>query len=681
MPNHLSGEKSPYLLQHAHHPVDWYPWGDAAFEKARRANKPIFLSIGYATCHWCHVMAHESFEDPDIADLLNQYFVAIKVDREERPDIDHLYMTACQALTGQGGWPLSVFMTPDAKPFYAGTYFPKRGRFGLPGFADMLRRIAELWRMEPEKLKAAGDQLVAALSSENKAAGFEGDLAEILERAVSQLGASYDSHWGGFGPAPKFPTPHRLTFLLRWFKRTGDPDALAMVEKTMKAMWRGGVYDQIGFGFHRYSVDAQWRVPHFEKMLYDQALIMMAAAECLQATGRAMYGDMIEEVYTYVAQEMRSPEGGFYSAQDADSEGKEGLYYLWRPEEVMDILGNEEGALVCRFFDITPEGNFEEGRSIPRAPVDIEAFGQREGIPPGELKERIGKAKIRLLEARRRRIPPLKDDKVLTSWNGLMIAALAQAACATGRNAYLAAAKDAADFLLQAMVRDDRLFHRFREGDVAIDGLLEDYVYLTWGLLELYEAGFETEVLSHAIAWTDRALARFWDEEGGGFFLAAPGRGLPVRSQAVYDGAVPSANSVALSNLLRLGYVTGNVSYHEHADRLIQRFIGTVASYPSGYTHFLNGVMLALGPSREIVVSGDPSRVEVREALSEIRRTYLPESVAVFRDPRVGKIVTLCPYLSDYPMEDSPAVYICEGGACREPVRDLTSLKRALASL
>ena len=532
--------------------------------------------------------------------------------------------------------------------------------------------------------KTPGGGGTAHFSSEGESAasGHGKDLSpEVLEKAVAQLRASYDSLWGGFGSEPKFPTPHHLTFLLRWFKRRREPDLLAMVEKTLKAMWQGGPFDQIGFRFHRYSVDAQWKVPHFEKMLYDQALIMEAASECYQVTGDPMYTSIIHQVFTYVTREMRHPGGGFYSAQDADSEGGEGLYYLWRPDEIRDVLGKEEGELICRFLDITPEGNFENRQSIPRVSVSLEEFGRREGFSADALRSIVERAKSRLFETRAHRAPPLKDDKILTSWNGLMIAALAFTARATGQDVYLSTAKAAAGFLLETAIRGDCLFHRYREGEVAIEGMLEDYAYLVWSLLELYETDFDTGMLSQAISWTDRMISQFWDEMEGGFYLTVSGTGLPVRTQAVYDGAIPSANSLALSNLLRLGHMTGDVRYHELADRLIRRFGGPVASHPMGYTHFLNGLLLALGPSREIVVTGELSDGKVREILSEIRRVYLPEAVTILKHPSDREITNLCPYLVKYPVEETPALYICEGSACREPIHDLSSVKRVLDTL
>ncbi len=678
MPNHLIHEKSPYLLQHAHNPVDWYPWGAAAFEKADRENKPVFLSIGYATCHWCHVMAHESFEDPEVAVFLNRHYVAVKVDREERPDIDAVYMAACQALTGQGGWPLSVFLTPDKKPFYAGTYFPKAGRFGLPGFLDILRKIAELWTSQPGKIREAANQVVGLFKDEEVASSHPERLSEgALVKAYAQLRGAFDARWAGFGSAPKFPTPHNLTFLLRWHRYKKSAEAREMAERTLKAMRYGGIFDQVGYGFHRYSVDAAWRVPHFEKMLYDQALLMAAYAEAAMATGDGFYGQVVREIFSYVQREMTHPGGGFYSAQDADSEGKEGFYYLWTPGEVTEILGKDDGALLCRYYDITAEGNFEEGKSIPRVPVPPERFAEREGIALETLEETLRRSRKRLLEARARRVPPLKDDKILTSWNGLMIAALAYAGRATGTEAYISAAVASAAFIQDALWRDGRLFHRFRDGDMAVEGLLEDYAFLAWGILELFEATFESRYLERAVDLCGEMRRRFWDTELGGYFSTSlTASELPYRRKEVYDGALPSANSAALWVHLRLAALTGDTAHAERADILLRTFAGKVSAAPMGHTQFLSGLFYSLGPSREIIVSGNSHAPRVREMLEILRRRYDPHAAVLVHDPADARLTGLCPFLADYPaLEDNKAAaYVCEKGMCKAPVGTVEGL-------
>lgn len=683
--NHLKGEKSPYLLQHATNPVDWYPWGAAAFEKARSENKPVFLSIGYATCHWCHVMARESFEDQEVADFLNSHFVCIKVDREERPDIDATYMAACQVLTGQGGWPLSVFLAPDASPFYAGTYFPKNGRFGMPGFKQVLEKIAELWKSQPWKVLSAGKKVSEIIEKGNDAIPHSAGLTErTLEVAFSQLRGAFDETWGGFGNAPKFPTPHHLTFLLMWFHRTSELIALNMVKKTLLAMRSGGVFDQIGFGFHRYSVDASWHVPHFEKMLYDQALLMMAYTGGFQATNDNNYADVSKEIFTYIQRDMTHPNGGFYSAEDADSDGKEGLFYLWTPREVRKLLGKDRGELICRFFNITEGGNFESGMSIPRILTPSDVFASEEGIPVEEWDNILGRARQTLFNAREKRNHPMKDDKILTSWNGLMIAALSSAAKATQYTPYLEAAKEAEEFLWHTMIKEHRLYHRYRDGDVAIEGFLEDYAFLAWGLLELYESSFNSKYLEKAIEINREMIKHFWDEGNGGFFFTRKNTSyMPQRSKEIYDGAIPSANSVALSVIIRLGHITGESRYHEMANELTNYFSSKVSAFPMGYTQFLNGLSHALGPSREIVVVGDRNSRKTLEVVEKIQKAFVPNKVVILYDPVDKVLKRLCPYLSNYPVSEdhTPVIYICEKGTCQKPIDDPRELEEVLKHL
>jgi len=683
MPNHLINEKSPYLLQHAHNPVDWYPWGETALKKAKEEEKPIFLSIGYATCHWCHVMAHESFEAPEVAAFLNRHFVPIKVDREERPDLDAVYMAACQALTGHGGWPLSVFLTPEGKPFYAGTYFPKEGRFGMTGFLDLLAKIAELWENQRGKIFEAGEQITSLLEkmSENTT-GVDTLSEETLRQAYDQLRQTYDASHGGFGAAPKFPTPHHLTFLLRWYERAKSPEALTMAEETLMAMRRGGIFDHVGFGFHRYSVDTQWHVPHFEKMLYDQAMLMMAYAEAFQVTRNPRYAATVREIFDYLQRVMTHPEGGFYSAEDADSEGKEGLFYLWTPRQVKEILGRETGELICRYFDITEEGNFEGGRSIPRILVPFRQFCQQEGLKVKEWEKILGDSRRRLLAVREKRVHPLKDDKILTSWNGLMIAALALAAKALGETALLDAAKNAETFIRKTLWTGESLYHRYRDGDVAIEGFLEDNAFLAWGLLELYEASLETEYLERAVMLHQKMMSEFWDGERGGFFFTrARASSVLARRKDLYDGAIPSANSVALSNLVRLGHITGGPEYHRAAQAMIDYFATKVSSFPMGYTHFLNGLSHALGPSRELVIVGKRDNPTLSDAIGKIHAAFTPRDVLVFYDPDDEAAARLCPYLSSYPHPKGDFdIYVCENGTCRSPVPDIESLDHILGT-
>jgi len=686
MSNLLIQEKSPYLLQHAENPVHWYPWGPEAFHKAEEEDRPIFLSIGYATCHWCHVMAHESFEDEEVARLLNEFYVSIKVDREERPDIDQVYMSVCQALTGRGGWPLSIFMTPEGKPFFAGSYFPKRSRLGMSGFVELLTKIAELWQMDREKILRAGEDITQSIrrSHENREQGFLLTL-DTLEKGQEQLSQAFDSTWGGFGLAPKFPTPHHLTFLLRRFKRDKDHQVLRIIEKTLEAMRFGGIFDQIGLGFHRYSVDEKWLVPHFEKMLYDQALLALAYVEAYQALEIPFYAQVAREIFTYVMRDMTSTEGGFYSAEDADSEGKEGLFYLWKAEEIIQILGPKTGNLFCRYYNITAQGNFEEGMNIPHMIRSLSEFAQSEEMEAAELETLLAEARERLFQVRRRRIPPLKDDKILTSWNGLMIAALAKGSQALGEPLYVQAAKKAADFILGSMrTPEGGLYRRYRDGHLANSGYLEDYAFFIWGLIELFETTFETFYLEEAVRMHQLQLDLFWDpEQGGCFFTPRDGESLITREKDLYDGAIPSGNSVTALNCLRLGRLTGKTDWEEKADQLIRNFSGQVAGYPMAYTQFLNTMDFLLGPSQEIVVAGDPAQKGTQEMISLIHRTFLPNKVLLYRpgDENKERILKLSPFLKDMvSLNQQPTVYLCESYACQTPITDPELLSRTIGS-
>jgi uncharacterized protein YyaL (SSP411 family) len=683
-PNHLIREKSPYLLQHADNPVDWYPWCQEAFQKAKKEDKPIFLSIGYATCHWCHVMAHESFEDEEVAKLLNQSFVSIKVDREERPDIDQIYMSVCQALTGQGGWPLTIFMTPEGNPFFAGTYFPKSSRMGLIGFVELLTRVSSLWGRDRERILQDSEEIRKAIQKE-ASSGAAGPVLDqgVLSKAYGHFLNAFDAARGGFGKAPKFPTPHHLTFLLRWYRRSKDPQAASMVQKTLEAMRNGGIFDQIGFGFHRYSVDERWLVPHFEKMLYDQALLAMAYTESYQALGKVQHAKVVREIFTYVLRDMTSPEGGFYSAEDADSEGKEGLFYIWTPPEVKKHLGENLGDLFCRFYGISPEGNFEEGTSIPYISQTPESFAAQEKMGLTELEEALKKARKDLFHVREKRVHPLKDDKMITSWNGLMIAALAKGYQAFRDEAYAQAAQKAADFILQRIrTAHGQLHRRYRHGHIAHPGFLDDYAYLIWGLIELYEATFEVRYLQEAIHLNQIMIELFWDAERGGFYFSGrDNEALISRPKDVYDGAVPSGNSVAALNLLRLGRMTGKVDLEKKADQLLQVFSTPVAEYPMAFTHLLIALDFMMGPSQEIVIAGDPALEETRAMIAVVQQSFLPNKVVLLRaEGYVGqKLSTFSPFVEGMqPLNERPAVYLCENYTCKTPLTDLAALKAAL---
>jgi len=669
MANRLSKEKSPYLLQHASNPVDWYPWGDEAFDKAKSEDKPVFLSIGYSTCHWCHVMERESFEDTEVAELLNRHFVSVKVDREERPDIDHIYMSVCQALTGQGGWPLTVIMTPEKKPFFAGTYFPKKSKWGRSGLMDILGQVAVKWKSGREAVTEAGERIVNAVL--NQLSGEEGDLRrDLLEKVYSDLENSFDSRYGGFGDAPKFPTPHNLMFLLRYWKRTGEIKALAMVEKTLRSMYAGGIYDHVGFGFSRYSTDRRWLVPHFEKMLYDNALISMVFTETFQSTGDPFYRRAAGEVFTYVLRDMTSPEGGFYSAEDADSEGEEGRFYVWTPGEVTRVLGPEEGRLFCEIFDISGEGNFE-GHSIPNL-ITSKDLGD-------DHRQSLENSRQKLFLHRENRVHPYKDDKILTSWNGLMIVCLARSTAVTGEKAYAGAAVRAADFIWSRMRRNDgRLLARYRDGEAAFPGYIDDYAFLQWGLLELYEVTLKPQYLKKALLLLDEMKDLFWDRERGGFFFyGSDSEQLITRPKEVYDGAVPSGNSVAALNIIRLARMTGREDLPDLAHSLFKAFAGTVSAYPRAHTFFLTAYQTAIAPSREIVIAGKAESDGVRRMVEAVHREFLPDTVLIFRpdNGEAREIEELAPFTRDHrAINGLPAAYICENFSCRKPTTEVEKL-------
>ena len=686
-PNRLIKEKSPYLLQHAHNPVDWYAWNEEAFEQARAENKPIFLSIGYSTCHWCHVMEKESFEDSEVAQLMNAAFVSIKVDREERPDVDHVYMTVCQMMTGSGGWPLTIVMTPDKKPFFAATYIPKGSRFGRTGMMELIPRIRDVWKNRHKDVLDSAENMTAALQSLEKENPGEPLDHGLLDKAYQELAQRFDKTYGGFSGAPKFPTPHNFFFMLRYWKRTGHQEALNMVEKTLQEIRWGGIFDQVGFGFHRYSTDKEWLVPHFEKMLYDQAMLALAYLETYQATGKAIYSDTAREIFTYVLRDMRSPEGGFYSAEDADSEGVEGKFYLWTEKEIREILLPDEADLIVRAFHVEKNGNFREeasgkslGANILYTGKPLADMASEMNLPAEELKKKIESARSRLLEVREKRIHPHKDDKILTDWNGLLIAALAKGAQVLGEKAYSDAATDAVNFILKKMRKPDgRLLHRYRQGEASISAHLDDYAFLGWGLTELYEATFDAQFLKTALELSKDMIQHFWDHQRGGlFFTSDDAENLIVRKKEVYDGAVPSGNAVAMLNLLRLGRFTGDAELEERASKIQRVFSEQVRQFPSGYTQFLSAADFSLGPSHEVVVSGS---LGAKEMLDALRSRFFPNQVLLFR-PTGGEsaaIDAVAAFAKSYnPVNGRATAYVCSGHACKTPT---TEVKELMASL
>ena len=671
--NKLKSEKSPYLLQHAKNPVNWYPWGQEAFDRAGNEEKPIFLSIGYSTCHWCHVMAHESFEDEEVAKLMNEVFVSIKVDREERPDIDKIYMTICQMMTGSGGWPLTIIMTPDKKPFFAGTYFPKESRFGRVGIIDLIKRIKELWNNQRNELLNSAEQITFSLQNIDQESPGEKFSDEILKKAFRQLSIQFDSVNGGFGNRPKFPTPHNLIFLLRYWKRSGDKKALKMVETTLQAMRKGGIYDHIGFGFHRYSTDSIWLVPHFEKMLYDQALIAIAYIEAYQATKNNLYKETAQEILSYVLRDMMSQEGGFYSAEDADSEGKEGKFYVWTQEELKDILNNDDLELAIKTFNIEESGNYLEEASGKKTKSNILYL---KDFPKKENFENLKKIRLTLFSERVKRIHPHKDDKILTDWNGLMIVALAKGTTAFQEPKYLETAKKAINFILSNL-RDskNKLLHRYKDGVSEIDGFLTDYSFLIWSLIELYESTFNIFYLKTALELHEIQIEDFWDNNVGGFYFTAKDtEELLTKQKEIYDGAIPSGNSIAMLNLLKLSYITGNHELEEKADILLRVFSEKIKANPLAYTQFLIAIDFALGPSYSLVVAGNIDAIDTKELIKALLNEYLPNKVFMFRNiekptPDIDEYSNFVEFF--YNLDDMATAYVCINKTCKPPTHDI----------
>lgn len=668
--NRLIREKSPYLLQHAHNPVDWYPWGGEAFEKARAEDKPVFLSIGYSTCHWCHVMERESFEDEEVAAALNRDFVAVKVDREERPDVDAVYMAVCQAVTGSGGWPLTVLMSPDQKPFYAGTYLPKDSRYSMPGLLDLLSVAAEQWRTARGELLRSGDRIVEAMraqTAKKEAARPEQELFAAARRLFAQ---SYDEKYGGFGGSPKFPSPHNLMFLLRYHARERDEAALSMVEHTLRQMYRGGIFDHIGFGFSRYSTDRMWLAPHFEKMLYDNALLTMAYLETFQVTGDAFYREAAEKILTYVRREMTAPEGGFYSAQDADSDGAEGGYYLFGAEEILRLLGEEDGAFFNEYFGMTREGNFE-GKNIPNL-LQNGGYGRPDA--------RISALLPKVYDYRSARTRLRCDDKILTSWNALMIAALAKAARITGNAAYLEEARNAARFLRGHLSENGSLFVRWRGGEAFGAGGLDDYAFSVWALLELYDADFQAEDLELALRLCRKLLRDFWDGENGGFFLSgAENRNLIFSPKEAYDGALPSGNSVAGYCLVRLAALTAKPELEQAAERQLEFLAGTARAYPAGCAFSLTAQMDALYPGTQLVaVMKDEADLKTLRQI--LRKKFRPGLTVLVLDAKNrDKLGRIAGFTKDYTGKDGQSTFfVCRGSACLPPVSGFDGLEEML---
>ena len=623
-------------------------------------------------------MERESFEDEEVAQILNKYFISIKVDREERPDIDHIYMTACQALTGHGGWPLTIIMTPDQKPFFAGTYFPKKGRHGMMGLMELLDRVRIAWQSNRDTLIDSAESIIKAMDFYFLMDNSKEKLSkDSIDQAYRELKNSFDEVYGGFGHAPKFPIPHSLSFLLRYWKITGDKKALEMVEKTLDGMYRGGIFDHIGYGFARYSTDEKWLVPHFEKMLYDNALLAIVYIETYQATGKEEYARVADKILTYILRDMTHPEGGFYSAEDADSEGIEGKFYVWSPDEIMEILGQKDGEWFCQYYGITPEGNFE-GKSIPNRIHTQNLAHENEGV--------IAPLREKVFAARERRVHPHKDDKILTSWNGLMIAAMAIVGRVLNKPQYTKAAQKALDFILENLINEDgRLLARYRDGDAAYLAYLDDYAFLVWGLIELYQTTFDAEYLHKAIEFNKNMLDHFHDKENGGLFLyAKDGEKLIARPKEVYDGALPSGNSVAALNMLRLARITGDYHLEEKAYNQLNAFASIVQKNPSAHSYFLMAAILGLYPTKEIVLAGDSRDTNMQKMLNIVHKSFLPEAVIIFNDvaEKDQDLFELVPYIKEQgPIEGKATVYICQNYSCQAPISDIKELEKTLLTL
>jgi uncharacterized protein len=687
MPNRLTAETSPYLLQHADNPVDWYPWGEEAFERARSEDKPVLLSVGYSACHWCHVMEHESFEDPETAAVMNDLYVNVKVDREERPDVDSIYMTAVQTLTGHGGWPMTVFLTPTGAPFYGGTYFPPEPRHGLPSFRQLLVAVHQAYSERRDEVDRSAAGLRDALAENSRLQGPATSLEPaLLDAAYRALIERYDATHGGFGAAPKFPQPMSLEFVLRHHARTGDERALDLLVHTLRRMARGGMYDQVGGGFHRYSVDAGWLVPHFEKMLYDNALLAQLYLHGYQATGDAELLRVAEETLAYVRREMTAPEGGFHSAQDADSEGVEGRFYVWSAAEVDRILGPDDGALFRRYYGITPSGNFEghnilhvEGDGVPAAAT--ERVATEAGVSADQLDKVLERGRRALYQARAERVWPARDDKVLTSWNAMMLRAFATAARVLGSDDSRAVAVRNAEFLLRELRPDGRLKRTWRAGTARIDAFLEDHALLADALLSLYEATFDAQWVAEARGLADEMLERFWDDEEGLFYdAAASGERLVVRPRDVYDNATPSGNSAATLMLLRLSVFTGEPRYERVAVRVLRSMGELLRRAPMGFGHLLAALDFHLATPQEVVIVGDEAAADTRALLDVVAERYRPNTVLALRRPdRGGEVAEVIPLLADREtLEGRATAYVCQRFACRRPVTGPDALRSEL---
>ncbi|MDZ7359516.1 MAG: thioredoxin domain-containing protein [candidate division KSB1 bacterium] len=701
-PNRLIEEKSPYLLQHAFNPVDWHPWGEEAFEKARRENKPIFLSIGYSTCHWCHVMERESFENPDIAKLLNEYFVCIKVDREERPDVDKVYMTAVQAMTGSGGWPMSVWLTPNLQPFFAGTYFPPDSRYGRPGFPDLLKRLHAAWMEQREQVLKSAEEIIKALQEHTAIAAAPDStllLGPILRTAYSQFYSSYDERLGGFGQAPKFPRPAVFNFLLRYYARTNEKGALDMALATLRKMWAGGMNDHLGGGFHRYSVDAYWRVPHFEKMLYDQAQLVWSYLEAYQITHDDFFANAAHDILNYVLRDLTHPDGGFYSAEDADSapeaahpdKKEEGAFYLWRQHEICDLLGTEKAEIFNYCYGVSdtgntisdPQGEFRD-KNVLYAAYTLAEAARRFKRSEAEIKGILDDSKKKLFEVRKTRPRPQLDDKIITAWNGLMISAFARAYQVLDEPEYLQAAERAADFVLKQIYNPQTktLKRRYRDGEAKYPAHLDDYAFFTMGLLDLYEAAFDIKWVDQAVALTETQNRLFWDKNDGGFYdTSGEDETILLRTKEDYDGAEPSGNSIAVLNLLRLSQMLDRKEWWDMAEKTLRLFAGRLQSIPHAMPQMLTAVDFSLDKPNQIFIAGQPQAPDTRLMLRAVHGRFMPNKILLLMDGGEGQdyFSRFLPFVKSMTsLNQKATVYVCENYTCQLPTTDIPVMVQLL---
>ena len=687
--NHLKYSKSPYLLQHAENPVDWYSWGDEAFEKAAKEDKPIFLSIGYATCHWCHVMAHESFEDEKVAELMNNAFINIKVDREERPDIDNTYMTVCQMLTGRGGWPLTIIMTPDKKPFFAGTYLPKDSRGQQLGMTDLIPQIQKIWTEDRQRIMQSVESISDGFSKTLSLGTSSNSLPDnVIETALQALERRYDKTYGGFGTHPKFPSPHNLLFLLHQAEATGNQTSKEMALHTLHQMRLGGIWDHIGGGFHRYSTDEKWLLPHFEKMLYDQAMLLMSYTEAWRVSGEPIFKDTCYQIFEYLNTNMLSPNGAFYSAEDADSEGEEGKFYVWEWDEIFEHLTDDQAQLFCDVFNISETGNFRDeatgeftGKNIPHLKQNLSKIAKEKNMDPGNLRDSLDEMRRVLYDIRKERIPPLLDDKILTDWNGLIIAALATAGAVFNDSEFTEAAISIESFISSKMMTPDgRLLHRFRGDEAGIDGMADDYAFVIWGLIELYETTYNPTFLKKSIDLQSTFHEQFGDDKHGGFYFTSSESDTPMgRQKEIYDGALPSSNSVAALNGFRLSRLTGNPGHEKESERIFTAFSEVITDNPSAYTFTLITKLTAINNPVEVAVAGDADDSGTQNILNYLSKlNRFQHSVLLKSHQTEETLRTLSPFTESFSLEEAPMVYVCRNFSCDAPVSTLEDLKKVL---